>query len=358
MTRQPVAPIRLLVVLNSGGDLDAIMPILARRDPRFRIALCASKRFATLDGAALDEVRRLGHPVEVVTPFARKWLRRPWLARHDALLTATESTLPIHSFTHRVTERANARKMWAYTLQQGLENVGVTYFDDKHDEAVRFAARRVLIWGPVENLPARTPPPTAAKCVAVGVTRPGPPLGWPKSREATGRPMIAVFENLHWHRYGEAYREAFIAALGATAAAMPDADFVLKPHPKSKWSGAFAARLPQNVRLAGDAERLIGLQLVAAADKVITTPSTVALDAARAGVPVAVVGLDIDVGYYEPLPILNTAENWLGFASREQAGESLEAFRARVLTPGDAAKRILDLIAEDVRQGRPRTSAQ
>ena len=48
-------------------------------------------------------------------------------------------------------------------------------------------------------------------------------------------------------------------------------------------------------------------------DAVITTPSTVAVDAARAGRPVAVIGNDLLLPMYEPLPILREVDDWAYF---------------------------------------------
>ncbi len=49
------------------------------------------------------------------------------------------------------------------------------------------------------------------------------------------RPFIAVFENLHWRRYDDAYRARFVSDLAATAEAAPDMRFVVKPHMGGQW---------------------------------------------------------------------------------------------------------------------------
>jgi hypothetical protein len=86
---------------------------------------------------------------------------------------------------------------------------------------------------------------------------------------------------------------------------------------------------------------------------VITTPSTVALDAARYSLPVAVFAGDLDLSNYQPLPLLQALADWQAFVNSaldlEQRGRLKDAstsFVARVLVDGDGAQRIAaDLIA-------------
>jgi hypothetical protein len=86
---------------------------------------------------------------------------------------------------------------------------------------------------------------------------------------------------------------------------------------------------------------------------VITTPSTVALDAARYGLPVAVFGGGLDLSNYQPLPLLQALTDWQTFVKAalddEQRGglkSAASSFVGRVLVEGDGAQRIAaDLIA-------------
>src|SRR3546814_8673580 len=95
------------------------------------------------------------------------------------------------------------------TLFRSLENVGLTYFDSRHDQSVRFAAMQILIWGPTENLLPSTPSATGKRCVAVGCPKslPMPPRQLPVP--ALPGPVLTVFENLHWHRFTDYYRMRF-----------------------------------------------------------------------------------------------------------------------------------------------------
>lgn len=99
-------------------------------------------------------------------------------------------------------------------------------------------------------------------------------------------------------------------------------------------------------------------QLLGRLDAVITTPSTVALDAARARKPVAVVGYGLDLSIYSPLPVISDARQWDEFvqqvksvASRQVLVDLAEEFVTRKLYPGNAVSRILETIVRDTGKG-------
>jgi hypothetical protein len=342
-------PVRLLVFLHAPGDEAALIPVIERALARggVSISVSATERFTRRFPAAVAQIEATGVSVGTVGRFALRWLRRPGLSGFDALLTATDSSLPVHRPGHDLTLRANRKGLRTYTLQQGLENVGLTYFDDRHGPEVRFAARRILIWGPLASLPAETPEETRARCVTVGITKRFPQR--PVTPAAGARPIVAIFENLHWHRYSDDYRTSFFDMLREAAAAMPDVDFVLKPHAKSPWSAKAASESwPPNLRAASESSRMSGLSLATSADRVVTTPSTIALDAAVAGRPVAIAAFGLDVRYYDPLDRIENGADLISFVRREQPAETRSAFVERVLVTGDAAARVVDLIASDI----------
>jgi len=82
---------------------------------------------------------------------------------------------------------------------------------------------------------------------------------------------------------------------------------------------------------------------------VITTPSTVALDAARRNLQVAVVAHEMDIDNYRPLFQIRNAADWTTFVA-EALNESLkqeqislsEHYVDRMILRGDASVRILD----------------
>jgi hypothetical protein len=86
---------------------------------------------------------------------------------------------------------------------------------------------------------------------------------------------------------------------------------------------------------------------------VITTPSTIALDGALSGVPVAITRYGLNLDYYFPLKLLDNLQDWHSFLDSlidSHACELLkmngERFLKRVIIPGDPAEKILDLMAE------------
>ena len=83
-------------------------------------------------------------------------------------MTASESTAPQHRVAHALTQLANVYGVQTFTLQHGVENVGLTYFDEVHGRDVRFASKTVFTWADPALLPDAIPLQTRAKCVAVG----------------------------------------------------------------------------------------------------------------------------------------------------------------------------------------------
>ncbi|HVE52830.1 MAG TPA: hypothetical protein VNB23_05560, partial [Ramlibacter sp.] len=278
-------------------------------------------------------------------------------ARTRALLTVAETTLSPHRIPRLLTGLAIRQGRFAATLQHGFENVGLTYEDDLHTlEKVAISAQRIYTWGPEHTLHPRLAEAVRARCLPVGCPKdervPAAELG---ALLPAGRPVIGIFENLHWHRYTDDYRAAFLESVQHLARAYPDLCFLVKPHHAGVWlSHRYKGDLPvaDNLIIANpharEWERHTATALLPHLSAVITTPSTVALDAARQGLPVAVFAGDLQIDNYRPLPRLRGTADWAGFIAQaldteghrvleEQAGE----FVARVLIPGNAAERIV-----------------
>jgi hypothetical protein len=163
--------------------------------------------------------------------------------------------------------------------------------------------------------------------VPVGCPTEPPPAPFPRAALPGAGPLVAVFENLHWRRYDDAFRARFLADVEACARRVPAATFVLKPHHAGQWltrqhRGARPAA-PNLVLLDPRDPRwepFTAPSVVAVADGVITTPSTVAIDAARAGKAAAVAGGGLDLPAYAPLPLLAGADDWVRFADEVVQG--------------------------------------
>jgi glycosyltransferase involved in cell wall biosynthesis len=279
-------------------------------------------------------------------------------ARTRSLLTVAETSLGPHRIPRLLTEAAVREGRFAATLQHGFENVGLTYEDELHTfEKVSIAAQRIYIWGPPETLHPRVDADVRARCVPVGCPKADrvPPAEL-QGLLPRDRPVVGIFENLHWHRYPEGYRHAFLQNVAEVARAWPHVLFLVKPHHAGMWlthryegtlpdAGNLLVADPQSPEWEGHTAGALLPHLSA----VITTPSTVALDAARQPLPVAVVAGELPLANYQPLPLLRSVADWNTFlasamqpAGRASLAAQGNSFVQRVLVPGNAARRIVE----------------
>lgn len=168
--------------------------------------------------------------------------------------------------------------------------------------------------------------------------------------------IVGVFENLHWHRYSDEYRKFFIDGVQRVVAAFPEVTFLIKPHHAGLWLTNMHTGLKPNAPnliiadpQSPDWEPFTASQLLGHLHAVITTPSTVAVDAARIGLPTAVVAHALRLDNYAPLFSICAEDAWLDFVravkdatSRFRLIESSRKFVRDVLVADDAAKCIVD----------------
>lgn len=361
----PQAP-HTIVVLHLPQDLDLAAPVLraAMSQGRTVLAWCS----ASLIGKSprvLGTLRAMGVPFSVIQDEGLRLLP-PMPSSARALLTVAETNLSPHRFSRRMAEFAQAEGLFVATLQHGFENVGLTYHDAVHPiQKINFAARRIYIWGPPETLHPQVGSDVRMRCLPVGCPKDAcPPAADLSGLLPAGMPVVGVFENLHWHRYDDAYRKAFLEGVVALASDFPKVCFLVKPHHAGLWLTArYEGERPagENLVIADPRDPLwenhTAPALLGSMTGVITTPSTVALDAARRGMPVAVFAGNLALDNYRPLAQLGGTADWRRFvedlldSSRRQALESASrAFEARVIIPGDAAQRIAsDLAAANER---------
>ena len=338
---------RVLVLVDLVQDIDTLLPVLlaieGAGDLSLKIVVSRwlqkeSPRTEALlrrHGLGFTYVRRR----EIVDGAA------PSLRGVDAVLAASESSHPAHAAAHALALRARGDGVKTYALQHGFEQIGL-YGPDAAD--AYFASETVFCWFPPAAAPEDLPDRTRASLAPVG--RPTPPGGWRHDRPAYD---LGVFENLHWDRYEEADRVRFKEGLLAVAQALPNLRILLRPHPAGAWADQLGHELApfQNIvrssaeeargRLGGGADILKELS------RVITTPSTVALDSALAGIPVALAVSG--GGVYAPLPVLDAPGGWVAFASGEAYDLGLlDQFRSRVLVAGDGAPRIVERLGRDL----------
>jgi hypothetical protein len=356
-TRRGQRTAELVIALNLVQDLDLALPVIeAARARRVAVEVWCSMALLKKSPRVARRLRSIGTaPVGVLEDAVGVVDFPPGIR---ALLTVTETSLGPHRFTRALTERAKREGIRTGTMQHGLENVGLTYSDAVHAVgAVSIAADRIYLWSGLESLDASVDDELRARCVPAGCTKPAqeqeddPPLPLPEAGKVVG-----VFENLHWHRYSDDYRAFFLDSLTEAAAAFPAVTFLVKPHHAGMWlTSRFTGERPRlpNIVVADPTdpswEPYTSGGLLGRMSAVVTTPSTVALDAARRGLPVAVVARGLEVGRYHPLTLLRERSDWHSFlASSLDAANALDhrrvadEFVEKSIRPGNAATFIVD----------------
>jgi hypothetical protein len=350
-----------IVVLHLIQDLDLAVPILdelategVRSEAWCSVSLIRkSPRVMTTLRAKNIPFRVLAEEESVVSAEL--------FAGVKALLTVAESNLGPHRFSRKLSELALSRGVNVGTLQHGFENIGLTYDDEVHAiDQINFVAQSIYIWGGKETLHPRVSEDVKARCVPVGCPKPA----FAETADLAevfpaGKAVVGIFENLHWHRYNDEYRHAFLEAVHLLAAQFPHVYFLVKPHHAGLWlTSRYEGDRPQapNLVVADPQtplwENHTASGLLGRMRAIITTPSTVALDAARRGLPAAVFAGDMELLNYAPLPLLRKPAEWPAFVASalDDGRDGLEQlstrFVERVLVPGKAARRIaLDIAA-------------
>lgn len=364
-TRQP----RILLFMNLPQDLDMLLPIARQLKETAEQTACTLE--VAVSDKAWNQSPRINRLLEAADIQPKIYSHEavvagllPSLNNVKAVITASESTANAHKGPHTLTQRANRKGIPTYTMQHGFDNVGVTYFDEEYPVGkIAFASQTFFTWGKTSELPPETPAETAAKCIAVGCPKFIAPalieidIAQQIPTYQADKPLLVVFENLHWSRYSDSYRQQFLQDLEQSAIAHPDATIIIKPHHTGLWlTKRYQGKMPaaSNLIIADPKdpkwETFTAPALIQIADAVITTPSTVAIDAARSHTPVAVVACDLDLPRYEPLPLLRDRQDWQTFI--QSAGKAslpaVEKFLHERLLPGDAASRIVNRVLADI----------
>ncbi len=266
--------------------------------------------------------------------------------RYSGFLSAAESSAPPHRLAHRWAQWMNRKRVPTFTMQHGLENIGLNYADHEYPAgSIDFASQKIFLWGKESLLHPDVSPSVRSRCVAVGCTK---KIGQNRARN-TSRRILLIFENLHWSRYSQSYRDAFVRDLEAQAIRHPNWEFHVKSHPTGRWLFGQKLNLSKVSNLTFlKAEDAVEFGVATA---VITTPSTIALDAAMHDLPVAVLSYGLELGAYKPLSLIQQGSDWEKFLDSVICQPDAELSRALVernclLT--EAANRVADKITEEV----------
>ncbi len=352
--RRPEPRPVVLALFDLSQDADVLLPVIAALRDRggVRVRVAATDWLETESPRTLQSLRRMGFEVELLPRGEVRAGRMPELNGVDAVVSASDTSAGPHRSAHSLASRAGEARLPSFTLQHGFENIGLTYRDDVHGEEVTFASDKVFSWGPPASFPPWLTDDTRRRIVPVGSPkRTPPPSAALRVSDRAWRRAVGVFENLHWHRYDEAYRNQFLADLTHIAEEQTDVLFVVKPHHAGRWlvKNPQVLRVTDNLKLLDPADPAwqpyTAPVLIASLDAIVTTPSTVAMDAARGGRPVAVAGYDLELGLYSPLPLLRSLQDWRHFLATASGHlERNEEFLRRTLLPGQAAHRIAGAI--------------
>ena len=276
-----------------------------------------------------------------------------------SLITMAETNLGPHKFTHQITNIANDAGIKTFTIQHGFENIGLTYSDSVHDiQNISMAAQKILTWGDESTFHPKLQNEIRVKIVPIGCPKPvGTKDVCETSLNDLDKKIIGVFENLHWHRYSQDYQNWFLESLMACADRYPDVVFFVKPHPAGMWlTSRFKGELPtaKNIVIADPLEskweKCSINDFLSKLSAVISTPSTVVMDAVREDIPTLVCGFDLSLQNYQPLPIAANTQDWFTFIddvikkSDDVFSKANTSFIARTLIPGNAAEKIINLL--------------
>lgn len=240
------------------------------------------------------------------------------LETNAEFITASESNSKPHQKTLEWVKYAKSKGLKTITYQHGYENIGLTYSDQYYPcGKVHFESDEIRVWSHPSTLHPDISEETKSKIRFEHRQTFDLPIC---PADHPDQPIVGVFENLHWSRYGLEYRNSFIYDLKKIALEHPKVKFVLRSHIDELWlerQGALRL-LPANVRFLEMDPTLTAVEntqmLLRQASAVITTPSTIAADAAVLDKPVAVVDYQGDAACYDPLLRIKSTSDWLRFS--------------------------------------------
>lgn len=353
----------VMVFLDLVQDLDIALPLIdhfhARPDADLRVV--ASTWLLRRSPRVSNEFALRNIPVESHSRDAILSGSQPDLAGVGALVSPAESSLSAHERTHTFFVRARQLNIPTFSMQHGVENVGLKQADFEDDSLESIASDHLLVWSHRELASRCRVPDLGPRRVAVGRLR---HRGQPDAELASAfmhyDSVTAVFENLHWNRYSGEWRRTFLNDLVAFARSHPGVAVLLKPHHGGLWSIRNTHRLidwPANLIVADPTdpywEPYTANALISLADIVITTPSTVALDAVELCKPVAIAAYGLDLPAYAPLPLLEGLEDWQTFHDTARTGDHARRralFADRTVEDTDGPARAGDYILAVARE--------
>lgn len=355
MSAMPARPasdrgVRVSLLLDQPGEVEAILPVILRAQMRGDLVFTPFLSPAFVQGRPHMAERLSRSHGAILLPSPS--IDDVPMADFDLALAPVVSNHPRHALAQRFIRRARVARLVTATMQHGLDNVGISRSHDIGNQTPYvIEADLVCVWFPENHIPAQCSPALRPRLAHTG--RAVPDVAHGRHEDGVS---IGVFENLHWNLYDDGFRKAFQSNLRQTAAAFPDVRFVVKPHPGGRWLPRFGeGGWPSNIQMfdpEDDVVRYDAFDVIRRLSAVITTPSTVALDAAWLDRPVALIpteGADL----YKGLDLLDGWEGWRAFVEQVATGRfdrrGQNAFLTRSVRAGDGASAVCDALVGAVR---------
>ncbi|MBB3744919.1 glycosyltransferase involved in cell wall biosynthesis [Rhizobium sp. BK591] len=358
---------RVVIFFHLLQDIHVLLPVVTalvaaagegKSDNRYDVDVVLLKSVYLQQPDIVREIVSTGARLRLLTEDTEEGnLRALDVKSASVLVVGAETSLRPHRLVHAAVLKANELGIPTISMQHGLEAPGLSYFDDRHTSDVKIASSSIFTYGDPARLPKEASSDLVRRCIPVGRFAPSTTrhlVTLQRSLEVTNPrrlPVIAIFENLHWHRYeADGYREHFSAHIERLVDAFKDVFFVIKPHPAGVW-------LQKNPRITTRANTFLlrrddpefagvtAADLLSASQAAITTPSTVAVDATQLCRPVLVFANTLDLPLFEPLEIGRSYEDIEGFVTRSlDASASTDAvsrFKSSALAPGSVASNMV-----------------
>lgn len=358
--KRGVNPKKVILLISRPQDIELLIGLhnkCSQRDDMtisFWVVDTCANRYPEVFSQLHEKMAR----VEQVVSYSNLASVMRKLMRVDVFLSTVESTAANNKLPYIITRLANMMDVSTYVLQHGFPSPGLHIYNHIYGSDIQFESKTVLLWGPVEALPAWVSEDTRRKCVAVGCPKELVLFDVDLRKQAGERPIIAIFESFHGHQFSWNYISAFLGHLQEAATKHKEFQFILKSHPasarcRSKELSEMFSRLKDVEivdRVYGETPAYSTPWLLSNAIGVISTPSTIALDAAMFGVPVALARYNLELAVFSPLDTLNCYEDWETYLSKLENGTDLqknnEELLRRLNIPGDAVTTILDRFTE------------
>ena len=287
-----------------------------------RESVVAMLRVSTLDVGSLSLARGFFERCGVQTICYDRCSQILWreLAL-DQLLTAAESNVNAsHLMSRQVVEAAKLHQVHTVHLQHGI---WIEQFEQRH---IEFGSETILSWGKryeefvresevdLAGAKVRVRTPDWQRFICMGgpkftdlkLAPPVDLLRWRLGVDTSQFKSVALLgTNLLWNRHGES-KQSTRARLAEMIRSMPDVFFVVKLHPSERTTDV--PELAQTNSIVLD-DMLMGAmdlhitRLIRAVDVVVSSLSTLLLDAAVAGKPCVQYDTGNDLSYVGSTPV-------------------------------------------------------